>query len=51
MPQLENNNDKITKDYEFIKVIGTGSFGKVYLVKSKDDDQYYAMKMLNKLNI
>jgi serine/threonine protein kinase len=51
MPKLDNTNDKITKDYEFIKVIGTGSFGKVYLVKSRADDQHYAMKMLNKSNI
>lgn len=41
---------KISKnDFNFIKVVGRGSFGKVYLVKKKDSpDVPYAMKVLNK---
>ena len=36
-------------DFKIIKVIGKGSFGKVFLVKKKDGgDQVYAMKVLNK---
>lgn len=35
-------------DFELIKVIGKGSFGKVLLVKKKDDGQVYAMKILKK---
>jgi serine/threonine protein kinase len=31
-----------------IKVIGTGSYGKVLLVKKKDNDKLYAMKVLKK---
>lgn len=49
---------KITKDYDFLKVIGTGSFGKVYLARSKEDldksisDQnLFAVKVLTKSNI
>lgn len=34
--------------FEIIKVIGRGSFGKVYLVRKKDDNQYFAMKSLKK---
>ena len=34
---LLNPGDKISaKDFEYKKVIGRGSFGKVYLVKKKD---------------
>ena len=34
--------------FEIIKVIGRGSFGKVYMVKKKDTDELYAMKVLKK---
>jgi len=46
----DDDTDKITKDYKFLKVIGTGSFGKVYLVENKDG-VHYAMKVLDKRNI
>jgi len=36
-------------DFKIIKVIGKGSFGKVFLVKKKDGgDTVYAMKVLSK---
>ena len=35
-------------DFEYIKVVGRGSFGKVYLVKKKDTQMVYAMKILKK---
>lgn len=36
-------------DFKIIKVIGKGSFGKVFLVKKKDGgDVVYAMKVLSK---
>ena len=42
-------NKKISKeDFQELKVIGRGSFGKVYLVKKKSDGQIYAMKVLTK---
>jgi serine/threonine protein kinase len=31
-----------------LKVVGRGSFGKVYLVQKKDNDRLYAMKTLKK---
>ena len=34
-----------------IKVIGTGSYGKVLLVKRKATDKYYAMKILKKKQV
>jgi len=39
------------KDFQLIKVIGKGSFGKVMLVRKKDTQTLYAMKVLNKANV
>ena len=36
------------KDFDLIKVIGRGSFGKVYLVKKSGTESFYAMKKLRK---
>jgi serine/threonine protein kinase len=36
------------KDFNLLKVIGKGSFGKVMLVLKKDDNRIYAMKVLHK---
>lgn len=42
-------NKKISlNDFELIKVIGRGTFGKVYLVRRNGTENYYAMKKLTK---
>ena len=33
------NMEVTSKDFEIVKIIGHGSFGKVYLVKKKDTDE------------
>merc|ERR1719410_180383 len=42
-------NKKLTvNDFEFLKVVGKGSFGKVMMVRKRDDQKIYAMKVLKK---
>lgn len=41
----------ILDDFDRIKTIGTGSFGRVMLVQHKLDRKYYAMKILDKQKI
>jgi len=36
------------EDFHIMKVIGRGTFGKVYMVKKKDTNEIYAMKVLKK---
>lgn len=42
-------SDRMTvEDFELMKVVGKGSFGKVMMVKKKDNGKIYAMKVLKK---
>jgi len=48
----ESHNPKAKpSDFEFLKVIGKGSFGKVLLAKHKQDGRHYAIKVLRKAAI
>jgi protein kinase X len=38
-------------EFDQLKTVGTGSFGRVKLVKQKSDKSYYALKMLKKADI
>jgi serine/threonine protein kinase len=42
------NRPETPDDYEITTTLGTGTFGRVYLVQSKYDMKYYAMKKLTK---
>ncbi|RDD40225.1 cAMP-dependent protein kinase catalytic subunit alpha [Trichoplax sp. H2] len=44
-------NTAALDDFERIKTLGTGSFGRVMLVLKKSDKQYYAMKILDKQKV
>ncbi len=39
------------RDFRILRVIGRGSFGKVFLVQKKGSEKLYAMKVLRKENI
>ncbi len=58
----DNNTDEIRDilnpaitiskdDLNLIKVVGRGTFGKVFLVRKRDTNQVYAMKVLKKEQI
>lgn len=38
-------------DFQLIKVIGKGAFGEVQLVRHKKNNQVYAMKLLDKMEM
>jgi serine/threonine protein kinase len=35
--------------YDIVKQVGTGGYGKIYLVSKKVDKKYYALKFINQL--
>ncbi|RHY24967.1 hypothetical protein DYB32_008589 [Aphanomyces invadans] len=48
---LYNTPKTSIDDFELLKVIGKGSYGKVTLVRKKDNSKLFAMKTLNKSNV
>ena len=38
-------------DFDFRRTLGTGSFGRVHLVKSKHNNRFYAIKVLKKAQV
>ena len=47
----ENDSKDCLENYILLKTIGKGNFGKVLLVKSRVDGQFYALKVLKKVDI
>lgn len=47
----EKNKKMKMEDFDLLKVIGQGSFGKVMQVRKKDTGRIYAMKIIRKANI
>ena len=49
---LQDSSSSLTKDnFQLLRVIGRGSFGKVLLVRGKQDKKVYALKILSKSQV
>jgi serum/glucocorticoid-regulated kinase 2 len=48
---VKKNGNVSKEDFNLISVIGTGSYGKVLLVKYKASNKLYAMKIIKKKHI
>ena len=47
--RANSEKEKLTiEDFQLLKVVGRGSFGKVYMARKKDSQQIYAVKTLKK---
>ena len=46
--KIDNISNATLEDFKIIKIIGRGTFGKVYLVQYKNTKEYYAMKSIKK---
>lgn len=52
VPNVGEGDSKVTLgDFELLKVIGRGTYGKVMQVRRKDTGEIFAMKVLKKENI
>ena len=49
-PAAHSSKMKLT-DFDMIRTLGTGSFGRVKYAKSRIDGQYYAVKFMKKHDI
>ncbi|KAF9263639.1 kinase-like protein [Marasmius fiardii PR-910] len=49
--QFKTKRAVTPRDFEFLKLIGRGTFGKVFQVRKKDTKRIYAMKVLSKKEI
>ncbi|KAH9887470.1 Pkinase-domain-containing protein [Xylariomycetidae sp. FL2044] len=56
-PQAQVSEVRVTKgkyslnDFDLLRTLGTGSFGRVHLVQSKHNQRYYAVKVLKKAQV
>lgn len=49
LPIHDNLSTKISfEQFKICKVLGRGTFGKVFMVQHEEDGKYYALKALNK---
>ncbi|KAH8999212.1 serine/threonine protein kinase [Lactarius akahatsu] len=49
--QYKSKRSLVPRDFEFLKLIGRGTFGRVFQVRKRDTKRIYAMKVLSKKEI
>ncbi|KAI8459804.1 kinase-like domain-containing protein [Phakopsora pachyrhizi] len=49
--ELKSKKSLTVSDFEFLKMIGRGTFGRVFQVRKKDTKRIYAMKVLSKKEV
>ncbi|KAH9049143.1 Pkinase-domain-containing protein [Lactarius hengduanensis] len=49
--QYKSKGSLVPRDFEFLKLIGRGTFGRVFQVRKRDTKRTYAMKVLSKKEI
>ena len=56
-PSRQQDQSRVTKgkyslvDFEILRTLGTGSFGRVHLVQSRHNQRFYAVKVLKKAQV
>lgn len=50
-PNIAVNKKSKLSDFEIKRTLGTGSFGRVHLVRHKDSGKWFAMKVLKKSEV
>ena len=49
---FSTNNDVVNENsFEILKMLGRGSYGKVFLVEKKDNKHLFALKVINKIDV
>ncbi|TRX91770.1 hypothetical protein FHL15_007323 [Xylaria flabelliformis] len=57
VPVYQSSEQRVTKgkyslnDFDLLRTLGTGSFGRVHLVQSKHNQRFYAVKVLKKAQV
>lgn len=46
--KMSDSESLTIDDFQLLKVVGRGSFGKVYMARKKDTNKIYAVKTLKK---
>ena len=44
----EENEESVLEDFKIVKMVGKGTFGKVFLVQHANNKKFYAMKTIRK---
>lgn len=51
MGSVHGTRKRSVEDFDLIRIIGNGAFGKVWLVKLRESGEFYAMKIVDKQSV